>query len=99
VNDQGFDLRASLSLPQTKICGSTQQNGIPGMTDQTLLNFAPGDHAASAMWIRMNIPMSTTDPNDGVDVGRMPPASSFVVDPQARDLIASWIDSVKQCPE
>src|SRR5207253_8244165 len=35
VNDQGFDLRHSLSLAETKICNLPQQNGIPGMTGQT----------------------------------------------------------------
>jgi len=98
VNDQGFDLRYGLSLSQTGICGLAQQNGIPGMTGTTLLDFAPGNHAASAMWIRMNIPVPSTDPDETADVGRMPPVASFVVDTQATALVGSWIDSITTCP-
>ncbi len=98
VNDQGFDLRASLSLYDTKICNLTQQNGIPGMTQQMLSDFEPGDHASSATWIRMQIPVPASDTNENVDVGRMPSVGSFAVDPQATDLIASWIDSIHACP-
>ena len=98
VNDQGFDLRNSLSLFDTKICNLTQQNGIPGMTGQTLVDLKPGDHAASAAWIRMNTPVAASDPDEMIDVGRMPSVSSFVVDPQAVDLIGSWIDSLASCP-
>jgi hypothetical protein len=98
VNDQGFDLRYSLSLYQTGICNLTQQNGIPGMTNQTYADFAPGDAGASAMWIRMNIAVPSSDPNEEFDVGRMPSVASFVVDQQATDLVAQWIDSIPTCP-
>jgi hypothetical protein len=98
VNDQGFDLRHSLTLNETGICNLTQQNGIPGMTNQTLLDIAPGSHAASATWIRMNIPIPASDPNGVTDVGRMPSVGSAVVDPQATALIGSWIDSMQSCP-
>ena len=97
VNDQGFDRRYSLSLYQTGICSLMEQNGIPGM-DGGYVDFAPGDHAASAMWIRMSIPVPVSDPNEENDVGRMPPLASFVVDPQATALVASWIDSIPTCP-
>lgn len=98
VNDQGFDLRASLSLFDTHICNLTQQNGIPGMTDKVLVDLEPGDHTASATWIRMNVPVADADPDGLVDVGRMPTVSSFVVDPQATALVATWIDSLARCP-
>jgi hypothetical protein len=98
VNDQGFDLRHALSLHDTGICNLMQQNGIPGMTGASLVDLAPGDHAASAMWIRMNIPVPASDPAELQDVGRMPPAGSFVVDTQATALIGAWIDSIKTCP-
>ena len=71
-----------------------QQNGIPGMTQTQYLDLAPGNHAGSAMWVRMSIPVPTSDPQELTDVGRMPPAASLVVDTQATDLIAKWIDSV-----
>jgi hypothetical protein len=98
VNDQGFDLRSSLSLYQTGICNLMQQNGIPGMTGTQLVDFAPGQHAASAMWIRMNIPVPADDTNETAEVGRMPPVASFVVDTQATALVGQWIDSIKSCP-
>jgi hypothetical protein len=97
VNDQGFDLRYALSLHDTGICNLMQQNGIPGMTGN-LVDLAPGDHAHSAMWIRMNIPVPASDPGEVNDVGRMPSVSSFVVDPQATALVGSWIDSIQSCP-
>jgi cytochrome c551/c552 len=98
VNDQGFDLRYALSLHDTGICNLAQQNGIPGMTGTALVDFAPGDHASSAMWIRMGIAVPSSDPGEVTDVGRMPPVASFAVDPQATALIGQWIDSVTSCP-
>ncbi len=98
VNDQGFDLRASLTLAQTGICGLAQQNGIPGMTSQSYLDLAPGDAGASAMWIRMNIPVPSSDPGEEYEVGRMPPVASFVVDQQAVSLVGKWIDGIASCP-
>ncbi len=98
VNNQGFDLRYGLSLYQTGICNLEQQNGIPGMTGTNLLDLAPGNHQGSAMWIRMNIPVPSSDPDEMDDVGRMPPVASFVVDTQGTALIASWIDSIASCP-
>jgi hypothetical protein len=98
VSDQGFDLRYSLSLSQTGICNLMQQNGIPGMTGTQLVDFAPGHHTDSAMWIRMNISVPASDTSEIADVGRMPPLASFMVDPQATTLIGQWIDSIKTCP-
>jgi cytochrome c551/c552 len=97
VNDQGFDLRYALPFYRTGICNLTEQNGIPGMSG-TYVDFDPGNHAMSALWIRMNIPVPSSDPNEVNDVGRMPSVASFVVDQQATNLIASWIDSVTSCP-
>jgi hypothetical protein len=99
VNDQGFDLRYGATLAQVGICNLSQQNGIPGMTTAKLVDLAPGDHAASAMWIRMNTPVPPTDPLELQDVGRMPPAASVVVDTQGTQLIADWIDSIASCPK
>jgi hypothetical protein len=99
VNDQNFDLRYSLSLAQTGLCGQVQQNGIPGMTNQTYLDFDPSHHEQSALWIRMNIPIPASDPDEENDVGRMPPVASFVVDTQATAIVGSWIDSVARCPD
>lgn len=98
VNDQGFDLRNSLTLYETGICNLMQQNGLPSMPTVNYVEFAPGMHAQSAIWIRMNTPVPASDVNEVEDVGRMPSAGSFVVDQQATDLVASWIDSVTSCP-
>jgi hypothetical protein len=98
VNNQGFDLRYGSSLYATGICNLEQRNGIPGMTGTNLMDFAPGDHAASATWTRMDIPVPASDPDEMANVGRMPPLASFVVDTQATALIGAWIDSIKTCP-
>ncbi len=98
MNDQGFDLRYSLSLTDTGLCNLQEQNGIPGMAQVSYLDVAPGNHAASALWIRMNIPVPASDPQETVDVGRMPSVSSYVVDTQATALIGQWIDAITTCP-
>jgi cytochrome c551/c552 len=98
VNDQGFDLRYSLSLHDTHICNLMPQNGIPGMTT-TYADLVPGNHAASNMWIRMNIAVPfATDATQMIDYGRMPSVGTLAVDPQALSLIGSWIDSITTCP-
>ncbi len=96
VNDQGFDLRYSLSLKDTNICNLMEQNGIPPNPQTQYADFDPGNHAQSAMWIRMNI-MIPANPGTQ-DYGRMPSVASNVVDTQATTLIGSWIDSIKTCP-
>ncbi len=96
VNDQGIDLRYSLSLKDTNVCNMMQQNGIPPNPQMQYVDFAPGNHASSAIWLRMNI-MVPADPGT-VDYGRMPSVASAVVDTQATSLIAQWIDAVKTCP-
>ena len=47
----------------------------------------------------MHIPVPASDPNETQDVGRMPPAASFVVDTQATDLVGQWIDGIASCPD
>ncbi|HEX4462353.1 MAG TPA: hypothetical protein VIA18_30460, partial [Polyangia bacterium] len=86
------------TLFETGICNLMQQNGLPSMPTVNYVEFAPGMHAQSAIWIRMNTPVPATDVNEVDDVGRMPSAGSFVVDQQATDLVAQWIDSVTSCP-
>ena len=99
VNDQGFDLRHSLTLYDTNICSLMPQKPIPGMAQPPAADIAPGNHAASDVWLRMNIPIPVaTDPTGMINVGRMPSVSSYVVDPQGTSLIAAWIDSLRSCP-
>ena len=75
VNDQG--LRSALQLwrsKDTSICNLMEQNGIPPMPQTQYADLAPGNHAASAMWIRMNIAIPD---NPGTqDYGRMPSVAS-----------------------
>jgi hypothetical protein len=99
VVNVGFDLRYSLSLYGTSICGQPQADGIPGMLTTQYMDLAPGDHANSAMYIRMNIPIPASDPIELMNVGHMPPLASYVVDPQGLALIGQWIDSIKTCPD
>jgi hypothetical protein len=98
VVNEGFDLRYSLSLFGTGICGQSQPDQIPGTT-MNYLDLVPGDHADSATWLRMNIQVPSSDPTEMNDVGRMPPLASYVVDQQGLTLIAQWIDSIKSCPD
>jgi hypothetical protein len=97
VNDQGFDLRYALSLHDTKMYNLPEQNGIPTMPQASYVELAPGDHAASALWLRMNIPVAASD-QEMSDVGRMPSLASYVVDAQATALVGQWIDSITACP-
>jgi cytochrome c551/c552 len=97
VHDLGFDLRYSLTFAQVGICGLPEENSIPNFTG-SYEDFAPGDHASSSMWIRMNIPIPLSDPGEEFDVGRMPLIASYVVDTQAVSLIGQWIDSTTSCP-
>jgi hypothetical protein len=99
VTNTGFDLRYSLSLYGTGICGQMQADGIPGMLCTPYMDLAPGDHMNSAMYIRMNTPIPASDPTEMNDVGHMPPLASYVIDPQGISLIGQWIDSIKACPD
>ena len=98
VNDKGFDLRWQLSFKATNICGHADDVGIGTMPGQKLVDFVPGNHASSSMWLRMNIPVPDSDPHEYANVDRMPPVASFYVDTQAVDLVGTWIDSVSACP-
>ena len=49
----------------------------------------PGDHTRSVMWLRL-----TT-----LDSRRMPPLATAIVDAPAAEVIASWIDSLAECPD
>jgi hypothetical protein len=100
VNYQGFDLRYSLSLHDTGLCGLQMQNGYPnpdgGVAISSYLDFAPGNHANSALWVRMITPAATSASQG--DTGRMPTLASYVIDSQGAQLVAQWIDSIKTCP-
>jgi cytochrome c551/c552 len=98
VNDQGFDLRWQLSFKDTKLCNQPDNTGIGSMSGVKLVDFVPGDHADSSVYLRMNIPVPADDPNEYTNVDRMPPVASFVVDTQAVALVGQWIDSVSSCP-
>jgi hypothetical protein len=99
LSNAGLDLRYSLSLFGTGICGKNEPDDIPGMPCTPYQILKPGDHANSAMYIRMNIPIPASDPTEATDVGHMPPLASFVADPQGAALIGQWIDSIKTCPD
>jgi hypothetical protein len=76
------------------------QNGYPnpdgGTAISSYLDFDPGNHSNSALWIRMNTPAATSSSQG--DVGRMPPLATNVIDSQGTQLVAQWIDSVASCP-
>jgi hypothetical protein len=76
------------------------QNGYPnpdgGVAISSYLDFAPGNHANSALWVRMITPAPTSAAQG--DTGRMPTLASYVIDSQGAQLVAQWIDSIKTCP-
>jgi hypothetical protein len=92
TTDPCLDLRAGLPLASRHLCNVAPTKGGFGLTDPKIL--APGHPELSVMSIRMK-----AAPDDGGGKhGRMPLIGSYVVDPQAVDLIGSWITSITMCP-
>jgi cytochrome c551/c552 len=95
VNDLGFDLRFGVSFKNTGMCNLMAQKPATGVTAKTKI-FAPGSHANSALWIRVQEQVVPgTDPQGSF---RMPQIASYVVDTEAAALLATWIDATKSCP-
>lgn len=81
-----IDLRFSLSLEETKTCGTPPQNGDLGIPGATVLS--PGNPALSLIVARTR----------SIGAGRMPPLATTVVDEQGTSLIDSWITAMSACP-
>ncbi|HZS41854.1 MAG TPA: PQQ-dependent sugar dehydrogenase, partial [Polyangia bacterium] len=86
-NGQGpADLRYSTAFKDTMVCNAMPQEGDLGLAGALLL--IPGMPAKSILSLRMH----------ALDVNRMPPLASHVVDAQGTSLIDSWIQSLTACP-
>jgi uncharacterized repeat protein (TIGR03806 family) len=93
TTDPCLDLRYGLPLAKRNICDVTPAKSGFGLTNP--VTFAPGHPESSVMSIRMKAPADDTTGRHG----RMPAIASYVVDPQATELIDSWITSVTTCPQ
>ncbi len=79
------DFRAEVPFAKMGICNALVRDDL-GVAGARVL--VPGDHTRSVMWLRL-----TT-----LDSRRMPPLATAIVDVSAADVIASWIDSLAECP-
>jgi uncharacterized repeat protein (TIGR03806 family) len=80
-----LDFRYSASWPATGACNAVPTLGTFGLTDARV--FAPTDPARSVLSHRMH----------ALDVARMPPLATGVVDTAGVDLIDEWIASTLSC--
>ena len=96
-NDLGFDLRYALSLKDTGICNLAAQKPATGVDPGTTKILAPGSHASSALWIRLEEQVvAGEDPQASY---RMPQIATYAVDEDAGKLLAQWIDGTASCPQ
>ncbi len=77
-----LDLRFDTADGAMNAIGATPQAGDLGIADARII--APGDRQRSVLWQRMA----------ALDVNRMPPISSHLVDEQALSVIGDWIDTL-----
>jgi hypothetical protein len=76
-----MDLRSTVSVASMNVVGVAPTQGSLGYPNPLLVR--SGDHATSMLWLRMGL----------LDVHRMPPLGSSVVDTQGSALVAQWIDA------
>lgn len=81
-----LDLRFATPLAAMNACDVAPTRGGMGITNARLL--APSDPARSLLVRRPK----------ALDVWRMPPIASHVVDVQGTDLVAAWIAGTASCP-
>jgi hypothetical protein len=88
-----MDMRYSVPLQDTGLCGVMPSKGDQGVTGALLLT--PEQPMSSVLWLRMD-----AQPGNAMtgDLGRMPAIASFVLDTQALDLMSAWIQSITACP-
>jgi hypothetical protein len=95
-NNLGFDLRYGIAGNAAGVCNVMASKPATGVTPGTTMLLAPGSHANSALWIRMNEQVVPgLDPQGSY---RMPQIATYVVDSQGTIAVAQWIDSLTACP-
>jgi uncharacterized repeat protein (TIGR03806 family) len=80
------DFRFATTLGATMICNVAPSNGTLGVAGAKLL--APGSPSTSIVSLRMH----------ALDVNRMPPLATHVVDAVGTKLVDDWITSIAACP-
>jgi uncharacterized repeat protein (TIGR03806 family) len=83
--ESSLDLRAATPLADMRLCDAPPRLGTLGLPDSRLL--APGDHARSVAWFRMQT----------LENSRMPPLFSKAVDAAGVAVIEQWIDTLTRC--
>jgi len=81
-----LDLRYGTALGATGTCGVIPQAGDLGLVDARVV--APGHPERSVLLERMK----------RLDLHRMPPVGSLLVDQEGVDLVSEWITSLAACP-
>jgi uncharacterized repeat protein (TIGR03806 family) len=81
-----MDLRYQIPLAETGTCAVPPEFGYLGIDDALLV--MPGDPTRSILSVRMQ----------ALDVHRMPPLATHIVDDVGSGVIRDWIDSLASCP-
>jgi uncharacterized repeat protein (TIGR03806 family) len=80
------DYRYSTPFKMTNACGAMPQEGDLGVMGALLIN--PGHPETSLVSLRMH----------ALDINRMPPLATHIVDPDGTSIIDQWIMSLTTCP-
>ncbi len=81
-----LDLRWEVLLPDTRTCDVAPSRGDLGIDDARLI--APGEPTRSVVAARVA----------ALDVHRMPPLGSSVVDEAGLEAVSAWIEGLRGCP-
>ena len=81
-----IDLRYDVDFKQTSLCNTVPAKGTQNVDGAT--NLTPGHPELSVTWLRMNT----------LELGRMPPLASGVLDQDALALVGDWIGGIAACP-
>jgi uncharacterized repeat protein (TIGR03806 family) len=80
------DYRYATTFQMTNACGAMPQEGDLGVMGALLIS--PGHPEKSLVSLRMH----------ALDIARMPPLATSVVDPDGTNVIDQWIQSLTMCP-
>jgi uncharacterized repeat protein (TIGR03806 family) len=82
-----IDLRYTTPFTETGLCNAKPENGRLYLPNPNLKLLIPKTPDESILYLRMVT----------LNVFRMPPVSSQVIDEEGADLIRSWIESIESC--
>jgi mono/diheme cytochrome c family protein len=81
-----MDLRFETSFTATNTCNATPRGGDLGVPGASIIY--PGEPSLSVLYLRMT----------RRDANQMPPLATYLVDTDAANVVASWIQSLAGCP-